>query len=229
MPDRAFGRLERRIIACHRCPRLVRWRRHIATTKTRRFSDWRYWGRPVPGFGDVRARLVLVGLAPAAHGANRTGRMFTGDRSGEWLYRSLHRFGFANQAESSSRNDGLLLNDCYVTAGCRCAPPENKPLPEELTRCRPFLIEEMTLLKNMRVVLGLGKIGHQAAYQVLVESGRCERSRTPPFRHGSEARISEHITLLASFHPSQQNTFTGRLSEPMFDAVIRRAREILEL
>jgi uracil-DNA glycosylase family 4 len=223
-------RLAKRIVACRRCPRLVRWCRHTAREKTRRYADWDYWGKPVPGFGDPNARLLLVGLAPAAHGANRTGRMFTGDRSGEWLYRSLHAFGFASQSVSESISDGLALSDCYVTAACRCAPPANKPLPRELSACRPYLVTELTLLKDLRVVIGLGKIGHQAAYQSLVELGQSPDSgRAPRFGHGSETRFGDRWTLLASFHPSQQNTFTGRLTRPMFDAVFRRARALLEL
>ena len=224
-----FARLERRIVACRTCPRLVSWRRHIAREKTRRFTDWSYWGKPVPGFGDPNARLVLVGLAPAAHGANRTGRMFTGDRSGEWLYRSLHRFGFASQSESTSRSDGLTLSGCYITAACRCAPPGNKPLPEELGECRGFLLEELKLLKHLRVVIGLGRIGHQAAWQSLAQLCRSKALSAPKFAHGAEARLAGDCTLLASFHPSQQNTFTGRLTKPMFDAVFRRACRILDL
>lgn len=224
-----FRRLERRIITCRRCPRLVAWRRQVAREKTRRFAGWRYWGKPVPGFGDRSARLVLVGLAPAAHGANRTGRMFTGDRSGDWLYGALHRFGFANQAESSSKADGLSLAGCYVTAACRCAPPGNKPLPGELSACEEFLVEELRHLKRMRVVVGLGRIGHRAALRALERLGLPVQRPPATFRHASEARLAGGVTLLACFHPSQQNTFTGRLNRPMFDAVFRRARRLLEL
>jgi len=227
MTRTSFEHLSGLIVACTRCPRLVRWRRHISRSKTKRFADWTYWGKPVPGFGDPRARLVLVGLAPAAHGANRTGRMFTGDRSGEWLYRALHSFGFATQAESVSRDDGLILRDCYITAACRCAPPANKPSPGELRACRPFLIDEFRLLENARVVVGLGRIGHLTAYQALASLGRSEMRAFPPFAHGAEAQLNPNLTLLASFHPSQQNTFTGRLTKPMFDRVFRRARKIL--
>lgn len=221
--------LERRIIACRRCPRLVAWRRHVAKEKTRRFADWRYWGKPVPGFGDRNARLVLVGLAPAAHGANRTGRMFTGDRSGDWLYAALHRFGFASQPESSSSEDGLSLTDCYITAACRCAPPANKPLPEELSACQPFLVEELGLLTDKRVVVGLGRTGHRAALQALEHLGCPAQKSHAPFAHASEAHLGCGVTLLGSYHPSQQNTFTGRLTQAMFDAIFKRARALLKL
>ena len=229
MSPLGLSELKRRITACRRCPRLVAWRRQVAKEKTRRFAGWRYWGRPVPGFGDAKARLVLIGLAPAAHGANRTGRMFTGDRSGDWLYAALHRFGFANQADSTSGDDGLLLTDCYVTAACRCAPPGNKPLPEELSACQPFLLAELRLLAEKRVVVGLGRIGHRAAVQALGLLGYSAQDHPATFAHGSEARMGSGLTLLGSFHPSQQNTFTGRLSQAMFDGIFRRARALLEL
>ena len=219
--------LQQRIVTCKLCPRLVRWRRETTHTKTKRFEQQTYWGKPVPGFGDPRARLLLVGLAPAAHGGNRTGRMFTGDRSGDWLYRALHKFGFANQGLSESANDGLELSDCYVTAACRCAPPQNKLLPEELQKCRPFLIQELNLLSRVQVVIGLGKVGFDAAERCLRELASTKTSK-PRFAHGAEYRLTSTMTLLASFHPSQQNTFTGKLSEPMFDSVFLRARTILE-
>jgi len=219
--------LQRRVVACKRCPRLVRWRRTTALAKTKRFQHQTYWGKPVPGFGDPRARLLLVGLAPAAHGGNRTGRMFTGDRSGDWLYRALHKFGFANQSLSESVDDGLRLNDCYITAACRCAPPANKLLPKELSHCRPFLLQEMRLLSRVRVVIGLGKIGFDAALQSLCELEEHSLVSRPRFSHGAEYSPGPRMTLLGSFHPSQQNTFTGRLTEPMFDSVFRRARAIL--
>jgi uracil-DNA glycosylase len=219
-------RLQRRIIRCHRCPRLVRWREDIAEMKTRRFEACTYWGKPLPGFGDPRAQVLLIGLAPAAHGGNRTGRMFTGDRSGDWLFRSLHKFGFANQPTSIAREDGLRLKNCYVTATCRCAPPQNKPLPEETANCRPFLIDEMKLLRHVRVIVGLGKLGFDAATSALCELGLRDKTSRLHFAHGAEYSITREITLLASFHPSQQNTFTGRLTEPMFDSVFRRARSL---
>ena len=219
--------LQRRIVDCKHCPRLVGWRKEIAVTKTKRFRQQNYWGKPVPGFGDPHARLLLVGLAPAAHGGNRTGRMFTGDRSGDWLYRTLHRFGFANQELSESRDDGLELSDCYVTAACRCAPPQNKLLPEELRKCRPYLLQELKLLNRVRVIIGLGKIGFDAAADSFRELTASAMSR-PRFAHGAEYRLAAGLTLLASFHPSQQNTFTGRLTESMFKAVFQRACTILE-
>lgn len=223
-----LDKLQRRIPQCRLCPRLVRWREHVAKEKTKRFESRDYWGKPIPGFGDPDARLLLVGLAPAAHGGNRTGRMFTGDRSGDWLYRSLHKFGFANQPTSVSRDDGLHLKGCYVTATCRCAPPKNKLLPSEILHCRPFLEREVALLKNVRVIIGLGKIGFDSAVSVFRASGVLDRPTKLRFSHGAEYPITEIITLLASYHPSQQNTFTGRLTEPMFDAIFRRASSLLK-
>jgi uracil-DNA glycosylase family 4 len=189
--------------------------------------NWTYWGKPVPGFGDPDARLLLVGLAPAAHGGNRTGRMFTGDRSGDWLYRALFRSGFARRPESVDRNDGQRLTDCYITATCRCAPPLNKPLPVEIRNCRPFLHAELALLKNIEVVIGLGRLGFETAYQSFAELGMTVLRKKPAFKHGAEVRLNDRVTLLGSFHPSQQNTFTGRLTEPMFDTVFSRAAVLL--
>lgn len=216
---------ERVISRCRRCPRLVEWRERVAREKVRRFAEERYWGKPVPGFGDPGARLVLVGLAPAAHGGNRTGRMFTGDRSGEWLYRALYRAGFASRPHSSGRGDGLVLADCYITAAARCAPPGNRPLREELQRCRPWLLQEMQALRAMRVIVGLGAVGYRAAAETLERLGRI--AGAPPFGHGV-IRRSSGLVLIGSYHPSQQNTFTGRLTEPMFDAVFRAARRELD-
>ena len=218
---RTIPSLHRSIITCRQCPRLVEWRESVAASKTKRFRDEEYWGRPVPGFGDPHARVLLVGLAPAAHGANRTGRMFTGDESGRWLYRALHKAGFANQPESVDRNDHLTLTDCYITAACRCAPPDNKPLPEELRACHPFLLEEFRLLKRLRVVVGLGKIGFDAAWNSMAALGWTGVQRRPPFSHNTSVTVNDRITLIGTYHPSQQNTFTGRLTEPMFDAVFR--------
>lgn len=218
--------LHQDIIPCRLCPRLVRWREKIAREKVRRHAREDYWGKPVPGFGDPHARLLLVGLAPAAHGANRTGRMFTGDNSGHWLYRALHKAGFANQPTSVDRQDDLVLTDCYITATLRCAPPLNKPLPGEISNCRPFLLEEMRLLKNVRVVVGLGRIGFEAALHAYRDAGRISYLRKPVFAHAAVHRIDD-ITFIASFHPSQQNTFTGRLTEPMFDDVFRKAGKVL--
>jgi uracil-DNA glycosylase family 4 len=219
--------LQRRIIQCRLCPRLVRWREKVAREKTRRFADWEYWGKANPSFGDPHAELLLIGLAPAAHGGNRTGRMFTGDRSGDWLYRALHKAGFANQATSESRHDGLQLMNCYITATCRCAPPQNKLLPREILNCRPYLLREMQLLKDLKVIVGLGRIGFESAVAGLRELGIWHIGKKPKFAHCAEYSIDHRLTLLASFHPSQQNTFTGRLTEPMFDSVFRRARTLL--
>lgn len=223
-----LDKLQRRIAHCHLCPRLVQWRERVAREKTKRFESWTYWGKPIPSFGDPDAGLLLVGLAPAAHGGNRTGRMFTGDRSGDWLYRSLHKFGFANQPTSISRDDGLRLKGCYITATCRCAPPQNKLMPAEILHCRPFLEREVALLKKVRVIIGLGKIGFDSAVSVFRAAGTFDGRTKLPFSHGAEYLITEEITLLASYHPSQQNTFTGRLTEPMFDAIFRRAESLLK-
>jgi uracil-DNA glycosylase family 4 len=220
-------KIQQKIIRCRRCPRLVEWRERIALEKTKRFETWEYWGKPNPSFGDPRARLLLIGLAPAAHGGNRTGRMFTGDRSGDWLYRALHKAGFANQPHSVSRDDGMKLKDCYITASCRCAPPLNKLLPEELTSCRPYLLSELRLLKRLRVIVGLGKVGFDTAVAAMHELGRAHVTRRPKFGHGAEYRLDHGVTIIASFHPSQQNTFTGRLTEPMLDATFARAQELL--
>jgi uracil-DNA glycosylase family 4 len=210
--------LEREVVACRRCPRLVEWREQVAREKRAAFRDWDYWGRPVPGFGDPAARVLLLGLAPAAHGANRTGRMFTGDRSGDFLYAALHATGFANQPTAVARDDGLRLRDCFITASVRCAPPANKPLPSERDNCRAWLDRELPLLADVRVVVCLGKF----AWDVIAPRPR------PKFGHGAEAD-GGRWTLLGCFHPSQQNTFTGKLTPPMIEAVLRRAREIAGL
>jgi uracil-DNA glycosylase family 4 len=215
--------LRREVIACRLCPRLVRWREETARTKVRRFAEHEYWGKPIPGFGDPGARLLLVGLAPAAHGGNRTGRMFTGDESGNWLIRALHRAGFSNQPQSLDSSDGLVLTDCYITATCRCAPPQNKLLPAEIQTCRPFLHREIALLKNVRVVVGLGRIGFDTALTAFREMGLIEYRKRPAFGHGARYSLGPY-TFLASFHPSQQNTFTGRLTQPMLDRIFRDAR-----
>jgi uracil-DNA glycosylase family 4 len=220
--------IQREVIACRRCPRLVRWRERVARKKTKRFQEWEYWGKPNPSFGDPRAQLLLVGLAPAAHGGNRTGRMFTGDRSGDWLYGTLHKFGFANQPTSVSRDDDLGLHDCYITATCRCAPPQNKLLPTEILNCRPFLLRELRLLERVKVVIGLGKVGFDSAVRCFTELGWSSFDRIPKFGHGVEYHLNKKVALLGSFHPSQQNTFTGRLTHPMFDSVFRRALDIIQ-
>lgn len=204
----------------------MRHREAIAREKRRQYADWDYWGRPVPGFGDPAARLVIVGLAPAAHGGNRTGRIFTGDRSGDWLYGALHAHGFANQPTSVSRDDGLLLHDAYITAAAHCAPPDNKPTNDELQACRPFLLQELALLQQARVILALGKIAFDA-YLIARAAGGLEVPRPrPPFGHGRRTDLSD-VLLVASYHPSQQNTFTGKLTPEMFDRIFREVRELL--
>jgi uracil-DNA glycosylase len=214
----ALGALEREIVECRRCPRLVEWREQVAREKRAAFRDWEYWGRPVPGFGDPRARVVLLGLAPAAHGANRTGRMFTGDRSGDFLYAALHATGFANQPTATHRDDGLELSDVFITAAVRCAPPANRPLPAERDACRDWLERELALLEHARVIVCLGAF----AWDVIAPRPRGGRVR---FQHGAEARAGRY-TLLGCFHPSQQNTFTGKLTAPMLEAVLVRARAL---
>jgi len=219
--------LQDTIIQCRRCPRLVAHREKVAREKVRRFRAWDYWGKPLPGFGDARARLLIIGLAPAAHGGNRTGRIFTGDRSGDWLYGALHRSGFANQAQSVSRDDGMRLTDCFVTATVRCAPPGNKPLPSEFDRCRPFLMEELQLLKQVRVVIALGKIAFDGYLEACKELGRALPRPLPAFGHGRVHRLPWGVTLIASYHPSQQNTLTGKLTAPMFASVFIKAKKAL--
>lgn len=216
--ERALVDLTERITECRRCERLVDWREEVAVKRRPAFRDQQYWGRPVPGWGDPRARLLVLGLAPAAHGANRTGRMFTGDRSGDWLYRAMHRAGFANRPESVGRDDGLRLQGAWVTAPVRCAPPANKPTAQERAACRPFLVEEISLLPRLRVVVALGAIGYAEAVSVL------EVHDAPRFAHGVQVVIPGGLWLLASYHVSQQNTFTGRLTEEMLDEVFNRAR-----
>ena len=216
------------IVACERCPRLRRHCRRVARDKVRRFRDQTYWGRPVPGFGDPGARLLVVGLAPAAHGGNRTGRVFTGDDSGDWLYRALHSNGFANQARSASRRDGLRLRDAYVTAAARCAPPQNRPTRVELDRCRPYLRAEIALLRRVAVVVALGRVGHEAYLRAAGLHARLRPSERPEFGHGAEARLPGGVVLLASYHPSRQNTNTRRLTRAMWDAIFRRARALVD-
>jgi len=215
------------IVDCTRCPRLVEYRGEVARLKVRRFRDWEYWGRPVPSLGPVSARLLVIGLAPAAHGGNRTGRIFTGDRSGDWLYRALHRFGFANQPTSIHRGDGLKLIDCYITAAIHCAPPDNKPLPSEFTNCRPYLLDELQHLKRVQVVIALGLIGFKTFFSARKQLGLQNPSPLPPFGHGYVARLADSTTVISSYHPSQQNTQTGKLTEKMFDDVFSKARKVL--
>ncbi len=223
-----LDRLEERITRCRRCPRLVAWRERVAVEKRAAFRDETYWGRPVPGFGDPAARVLVVGLAPAAHGANRTGRMFTGDRAGDWLYRALHRAGFANQPGSIDRNDGLLLTDCFVTAAVRCAPPANKPTPAERDACAPWLAGELDLLTQVRVWVMLGGFAWTQALRTLDARGVGIPRPRPKFGHGVEVVLEGGLVLLGSYHPSQQNTFTGTLTEPMFDRIWTRARALAE-
>ncbi len=237
------------VVGCFRCPRLVEWRERVAREKRAAFADEEYWGRPVPGFGDPDAWLLIVGLAPAAHGANRTGRMFTGDRSGNWLFRALHRAGLANRPTSVARGDGLRLIGAWLTAAVRCAPPGNRPRPSERRNCRSYLEREMDILTEVRTIVSLGGYAWTHVLRVLRDRGAPVPSPKPSFEHGAEVRIpawqephreegqprdgaegglfgTRSLTLLASYHPSQQNTFTGVLTEEMFDAVWRRAREL---
>ena len=221
--------LAERIAACRLCPRLVAHREAVAALPPRRHQGEAYWARPLPGFGDPRARVLLMGLAPAAHGGNRTGRMFTGDRSGDWLFRALHEAGFANQPTSTHAGDGLRLRGAYITATIRCAPPANKPQPDETARCRPFLLEELALLSHVRVVVALGKIGWDAYLRTRRELGLGLPRPLPRFGHGARALMpGDGVTLLGSFHPSQQNTFTGKLTRPMLRAVFAQARRLAD-
>ena len=220
-----WNKLNRRIVACERCPRLREYCEAVAREKRRAFQAWDYWGKPVPNFGDPQARLLIVGLAPAAHGGNRTGRVFTGDRSGDWLFPALHKAGFANQPTSVAIDDGLTLIDCAITAICHCAPPGNKPTLHEIANCHTWLEQTIDLLPA-RVFLALG----QLAWQALVREARRRewiKGTAPKFGHGAQASLDDERWLLGSFHPSQQNTFTGKLTEPMFDRVFSSARELL--
>jgi uracil-DNA glycosylase len=223
MADSALTLLQAEIVNCRRCPRLVAWREEAARTKRAAFRDEDYWGRPVPGFGDPAARVLVIGLAPAAHGGNRTGRVFTGDRTGDFLFGALHRAGFANQPTSRHRGDGLRLCGCYISAAVRCAPPANKPLPAERDNCLPYAARELEVLTNVRVIVCLGSYAWDAAARLLSLRPK------PKFGHGAEYDPEGGPTLLGSYHPSQQNTFTGVLTEEMMDSVFMRAREIASL
>jgi uracil-DNA glycosylase family 4 len=219
----ALAALEREIVDCRRCPRLVAWRELVAREKRAAFADWTYWGRPIPGFGDPAARVLILGLAPAAHGANRTGRVFTGDRSGDFLFAALHRTGFANQPTSVHAGDGLALTGAWITAAVRCAPPANKPTPAERDTCLPYAARELTLLGEVRVIVCLGAFAWDAAVRLVAPAARPR----PRFGHGAEYEAgSGAALLLGCFHPSQQNTFTGKLTPAMIDAVLLRAREL---
>lgn len=223
----SIASIHKRIISCKSCPRLTAWCKEIAHTKTKRFMDQEYWGKPVPGFGDPESQIVMVGLAPGAHGANRTGRMFTGDESGNWLFRALYKTGFASQKTSIARNDGLILTNCFITAACRCAPPLNKPLPDEIRNCRPYILEEFRAIKNLRVVIGLGRIGFNAAFDCMKELQWTKLRSRPKFSHGAIVTIHPGLTLIGSYHPSQQNTFTGTLTEPMLNSIFIKAKKLL--
>lgn len=224
----AWLELEAQIIACRRCPRLVAWREQIAQERRRAYRDWEYWGRPVPGFGDIQARVLVVGLAPGAHGANRTGRMFTGDGSGDFLYAALHRAGFCNQPRARSRDDGLVVKDLFISAVCRCAPPANRPAPAEIQNCLPYLGQEFRLLKYLQGIVVLGQIAFDNTLRLLREMGyaipRLE------FAHGAFYNLGTQLPwILASYHPSRQNTQTGRLTEAMFDDIWARVGRLLEM
>ena len=219
MPD-SLERVTAEVVECRKCPRLVAWRQQVGSEKRASFRAETYWARPVPGFGDPQAELLLVGLAPAAHGGNRTGRIFTGDRSGDWLFGALYRAGYANQPTSLNRDDGLRLQGAYISACVRCAPPANKPTPRERDTCLPYLRRELKLLGGVKVIVCLGKFAYDGVARVLSLRQR------PSFGHGVEAPIEDGKTLLCSFHPSQQNTFTGKLTVPMFDRIFARAREL---
>lgn len=224
-PGEGLSAIAADVVACRACPRLVAWRERVAREKRRAWRDWTYWGRPVPGFGDGRPWLLVVGLAPGAHGANRTGRMFTGDGSGDFLYGALHRAGLASLPTSTSRDDGQRLAGAFITAACRCAPPDNRPAPEELRRCAPFLDRELAALSSVRVVLALGAIAWAAVLDALSRRGLALPRPRPRFGHGEELRLPGAPLLLGSYHVSRQNTQTGRLTPGMFDAVLLRAVE----
>jgi len=221
--------LNEEIVACRKCPRLVRYREKVAREKRRAYREWTYWGKPVPGFGDAHAQLLILGLAPAAHGANRTGRMFTGDRSGDFLYAALHKAGFANQPNSMQRDDGLQLTDAYISATCRCAPPENKPLPKEIENCRGYLERDIGILKP-KAVLALGKIAWDAYLEILKQRGEIPSRALYRFAHGAEAEVFAGAPrLFGVYHPSQQNTQTGRVTPAMYATVLRRIRSFLKM
>ena len=235
---RELENLQKVVIQCHKCPRLVAYLKEVSRHKPKRFRDWDYWGKPLPSFGDPNARVLMIGLAPAANGGNRTGRMFTGDRSGEWLFGALHQFGFANRPNSARRDDDFALNDCYITATIRCAPPDNKPLPEEIENCRPYFLKELDLLKNVRVLVPLGQI----AFSRTLKSLKMKGLEIPPlsFGHGKiyslrtpnsvgNADLRSLRTLITTYHPSQQNTQTGKLTRPMFHKIFRMVRKKLEV
>ena len=220
--------LNREVIACRLCVRLTEYREAIGREKRRAYLDWEYWAKPVPGFGDPNARVLILGLAPGAHGSNRTGRPFTGDASGKFMYPVLHKTGFASQPNADDRNDGLQLIDAYITAAVRCAPPDNKPSPEEIAACAPFLDRELAALKNVKVVVALGRIGFEAYLNFLKRQGHTIAKKNYAFGHAAEYKMPNGITLLASYHPSNQNTATGKLTEKMFTEIFKRAKKLAE-
>jgi uracil-DNA glycosylase family 4 len=223
--------LQKVVVRCRKCLRLVTYLQEVAIQKPKRYRDWDYWSKPLPSFGDPEAKVLIVGLAPAANGGTRTGRMFTGDRSGEWLFGALYQFGFANQQNSSNRDDGFALSDCYITATIRCAPPKNKPLPEEIENCRPYILKELDLLRNVKVIVPLGQI----AFTQTLRSLRLKGYEVPPlaFGHGKKYVLrtpnSELRTLITTYHPSQQNTQTGKLTKPMFHKIFRMVQQKLKV
>jgi len=221
-----LDRLQNIVIQCQKCPRLVDYLKEASKHKPKRYRDWDYWAKPIPSFGDPDARLLIVGLAPAANGGNRTGRMFTGDRSGEWLFGALYQFGFANRPNSSSRDDDFALSDCYITATIRCAPPNNKPLPEEIENCRPYFLKELDLLKNIKVIIPLGQI----AFTQTLKSLRLKGFEIPPlsFGHGKVYNLPNGQVMITTYHPSQQNTQTGKLTRTMFHSIFKKVRKRLE-
>ena len=221
--------LNAEVVACTRCPRLVVYREQIAREKRRAYRDHEYWGKPVPGFGDPNARVLVLGLTPGAHGSNRTGRPFTGDASGNFMYPVLYETGFANQPTARDRNDGLVLTDLYITAAARCAPPDNKPLPQELANCAPFLEREIEGLKNLRIIVALGRIGFEAYLNHLMRKKVIASKREHEFRHGAEYVLPDGRVLMASYHPSNQNTQTGKLTRPMFMEIFLEARRLADL
>ena len=222
IPESQLQKLNKEIIACRTCPRLVEWREEVARVKRKAYKDQEYWGKPVPGFGDPQARVLVVGLAPGAHGSNRTGRNFTGDASGGFLYPALHRAGFANQALAESRSDGLVLNDIYITASARCAPPDNKPSPEELNNCQPYLEREIQILKP-KVIVCLGRIAFERILRIYSARNSAWR-----FGHGALYQLENGVWILCSYHPSQQNTLTGKLTVKMFDDIWEKAKKLIE-
>ena len=225
-PGDSLARLNGELDGCRRCPRLAEFREQVGREKRRAYRDCDYWARPVPGFGDPQGRVLLLGLAPGAHGSNRTGRMFTGDSSGKFLFEVLHATGFASQPVATGRDDGLTLTDCYITAAARCVPPDNKPLPEELAACAPFFDRELALLGRVRVVVALGRIGFEACLKYFQRQGSLASRAEFVFRHGAEYRLPDGRLLLASYHPSNQNTQTGKLTRAMMVSIFERAREL---